>query len=106
MSIPAPGLQSGVNKKGEGFVQLLLDGEVSAQFSSSEARLFGKALIEAAEASETDAFLMSWATNIVGIEYETAGVMLIEFRKYREEQTGKKHGAQNAFDWIMPGKKQ
>lgn len=47
--------QSGVNRKGEPFIQLMLDDAVVCQLSTEEARDHARNVLEAAEASEQDA---------------------------------------------------
>jgi hypothetical protein len=94
--------QSGVNMRGEPFIQLTLNENVIGQFTPAEARDFARTILEAAEAAETDAFLMQWVTQQVGAGPEQAAGLLADFRRYREELTGKKHGAQDVTDWVMP----
>jgi len=94
--------QSGVNQKGEPFVQLIFGNRVIAQMDVEQAREHGRTIVEAAEAAETDAFIFDWVINRVGAEPENAGAMLVDFRKYRTERTGKRHGATSKRDWVMP----
>ena len=94
--------QSGINAKGEPFVQLIRGREVIAQMSVDEARDHGNTIIEAAEAAETDAFIFDWVCNVVGSGPQEAVGLLVDFRKYRVERTGKKHGATHPRDWVMP----
>jgi hypothetical protein len=94
--------QSGVNSKGEPFVQLVLGGRIIGQFASSEARQFGMNMIESAEASETDALLLRYLTKRLDLDLNRAGQALIDFRMYRTELTGKKQGATSRTDWTMP----
>ncbi len=98
--------QSGVNQKGEAFVQLILNGKIICQMDVWKARDHATAIIEAAEAAETDAFLINWLVNIVKVDINTTGGLLAEFRRYREEKTGKKEGAFNPKDWIFPDSKE
>ncbi len=49
--------QSGVNRKGEPFIQLMVDDAVVGQFTPEEARDHARSILEAAEASEQAAFL-------------------------------------------------
>lgn len=58
--------QSGVNKKGEPFVQLLRGMEIICQMDPEQARDHARAITEAAEAAEQDAFLMDWGQRVVG----------------------------------------
>jgi hypothetical protein len=94
--------QSGVNKAMEPFVQLILDNNVIAQMTPEECRDHARTMYEAAEAAETDAFLMQWATKVVGVGVEEAGRLLVEMRLFREQWTGKKYGAQSKTDWVFP----
>lgn len=94
--------QSGVNPDGEPFVQLLQDMTVIGQMSPQQAREHGQAIIEAAEAAEQDAFLWDWVINKTGSGKVQAAGLIADFRKYREERTGKKGGPSNPRDWVMP----
>ncbi len=96
--------QSGVNQKGEPFVQLIRGTAVIAQMSVQQAREHGNAIIEAAEAAEQDAFLFDWVINKVGQTTREASVLLQEFRAYRAERTGKRGGPSDPKDWVMPTK--
>ena len=68
----------------------------------AQARDHGNAIIEAAEAAETDAFIFDWVMNRVGSGPEQAAGLLVDFRKYRAEVTGKRHGPTSPRDWVMP----
>lgn len=99
---PAPTIdaQSGVNAKGEPFVQIVCRGELIAQLDTAGARQFSGQVLEAAEAADTDAFLMSFFTKAVGTDDQRAAIMLIAFREWRES-----HGGRPAPDpetWIKP----
>lgn len=97
--------QSGVNSKGEPFVQLLLNERIIGQMSPEEARDHARAITEAAEAAEQDAFIFDWVTRKVGSAPEQAAGLLQDFRAYRLERTGKRGGPSNPRDWVMPDKK-
>lgn len=84
--------QSGVNRQGEPFVQLIRGTEVIAQMSIGQARDHGAAMIESAEAAEQDAFLVHWLKAKVGVGDPEAAGMLKDFRDYRRETTGKRSG--------------
>jgi hypothetical protein len=84
--------QSGVNRKGEPFVQLIRNDKVIAQQSSEQAREHALAVLEAAEASEQDAFLVYWVKAAVGADERAAAGMLQDFRKWRRAHTGKRSG--------------
>lgn len=100
---PEPRLfhQSGVNPKGEPFVQLLLDGRVIAQMAPEEARDHARAITEAAEAAEQDAFLMDFFQTRIRLDFNRAGQVLIDFRRWREKR-GKRGGPTDPKDWTMP----
>lgn len=94
--------QSGINQAGEPFVQLILGDRVIAQMDVTQARDHGRVIIEAAEAAETDAFIFEWVMKHVGAGKEQAAGLLVDFRRYRREVTGKRHGPTNPRDWVMP----
>jgi hypothetical protein len=93
---------SGVNAKGEPFVQLLRGTEIFCQMDVTQAREHAQAVLEAAEAAEQDAFIMSFMQNKVGLDQNRAAQVLIDFRQYRAETTGKKGGPTSMRDWVMP----
>jgi hypothetical protein len=94
--------QSGVSPRNEPFVQLVLDGQVIAQMDPAQARDHARAITEAAEAAEQDAFLVEFAMRQIGLNREQSGALLIALRRYREERTGKSQGPRNPRDWVMP----
>ena len=94
--------QSGVNQKGEPFVQLILGTRVIGQMTPEEARDHARAITEAAEASEQDAFMLSFMQDKVGLDLSRAGQILVDFRAWRVERTGKRGGPTNRRDWVMP----
>lgn len=94
--------QSGVNSKGEPFVQLLLDREIIAQMEPELARQHAQQMIECAEAAEQDAFLFDWVIKQVGAGPAQAAGMIAEFRRFRAERTGKSQGPTRPTDWVMP----
>lgn len=83
--------QSGVNRAGEPFVQLILGEKVIAQQSVAQAREHGLAMFEAAEAAEQDAFLVHFFKS-KGAGEKQAAIILQDFRNFRREQTGKRSG--------------
>lgn len=94
--------QSGVAPTGEPFVQLLQDDKIIAQMSPEMARDHARAITEAAESAEQDAFIMDFMVRKVGLDIQRAGQVLIDFRNYRAEQTGKSQGPRDPKDWLMP----
>jgi hypothetical protein len=94
--------QSGVNPNGEPFVQLLRGEEIVGQMDVAQAREHARAVLEAAEAAEQDAFMMDFAQHKIGLDFERAGALLIAFRRFRAETTGKSQGPTRPTDWVMP----
>jgi hypothetical protein len=93
--------QSGVNPKGEPFVQLFVDDKIAGQFTPEEARAHAHAMMEAAEAAEQDAFMFHFHTQRIGAEPEHAMMVIVEFRKFREER-GKKGPASDRREFVDP----
>lgn len=90
------GHQSGVNPQGEPFIQLLLNrsgkDEVISQLTLDDAREHALAVLEAAEASRQDAFLMWFVREKMGGDLQMASALIQEFRHWREVQTGIQSG--------------
>jgi 6-phosphogluconate dehydrogenase len=84
--------QSGVNRAGEPFIQLILGDKVIAQQTPEMAREHAHAVLEAAEAAEQDAFLVHWVKNVLHQDENVAGHILVDFRNWRRQQTGKRSG--------------
>jgi hypothetical protein len=63
--------------------------ENRAQLSPYEARQHAYAILGAADAAESDGFVVSWLTAKMDIKPEHAVAVLQDFRKYREEQEKK-----------------
>lgn len=84
--------QSGVNRDGEPFIQLIRNDQVIAQMSVAQAREHGLAILEAAEAAEQDAFLMHFAQDRLGVDQKIAAQILQDFRQFRRAETGKRSG--------------
>ena len=81
--------QSGVNARGQAFVQITRDGKVIAQLTPEETREHALGLLNAAEAALSDAYLVSWVKEHVGAgEVEAAG-LLADFRRWREKRGGR-----------------
>lgn len=94
--------QSGVSPTGEPFVQLLQDDRIIGQMSPEEARDHARAVTEAAEAAEQDAFIMEFMQKRVGLDFQRAAQVLIDLRNFRAERTGKSQGPRHPRDWVMP----
>jgi hypothetical protein len=95
--------QSGVNKHGEPFVQLLMDDAVICQLSPEEARDHAKNILEATEASEQDAFMLSFMQEKVGLDVGKAMQVIVDFRKWREAR-GKKGPPSDAKEFMRTDK--
>ena len=65
----------------------------SGQLTPAEARLHALHILEAADAAESDAFLLDFCRKKIGMELEQSAKMLIAFREYRDEQEEKSHGS-------------
>lgn len=94
--------QSGINAKGEPFIQLIRGQKVIGQMSPEQARDHALAILESAEAAEQDAFIYDWVLNRIGGGQQQAAGLLVDFRKYRAERTNKKGGPHRPGDWVMP----
>jgi hypothetical protein len=55
------------------------------EFTPTEAFEFALGIMQCAIAAETDSLLIEWMTRVIGVELEIAGALLLEFRKFREE---------------------
>ena len=84
--------QSGVNRDGQPFIQLILGDKLIAQQTVTQAREHAQAVLEACEAAEQDAFLVHWVKTRIGADDRAAAGILQDFRDYRREQTGKRSG--------------
>src|SRR5215467_15301739 len=84
--------QSGINKDGEPFIQLILNkngkSEVISQMSPQQCRDHAMAMFEVAEAAEQDAFLVWFIREKLGGDMKMAGATLHEFRHWRELRAG------------------
>jgi len=96
--------QSGINLKGEPFVQLILDGKIIAQMSTTEARDHAMAVLQSAEAAEQDAFFMHMLKERVKLPLDVIAEILKEFRRFREA-AGKKGPASDPREFIDPTKR-
>ena len=95
--------QSGVNKKGEPFVQLLMNDEVICQLAPEEARDHAKNVLEATEASEQDAFMLSFMQEKVGLDVARAMQVIVDFRAWREAR-GKKGPPSDPREFVRTDK--
>jgi hypothetical protein len=95
--------QSGVNRNGEPFVQLLMDDEPICQLTPEEARDHAKNILEATEASEQDAFMLEFMQKQVGLDLEWAMQVIVDFRKWREAK-GKKGPVSDAREFVRSDK--
>ena len=95
--------QSGVNKNGEPFIQLLIDDEVVCQLDPAEARDHAKNILEATEASEQDAFMFHFMQEKVGLDVAQAMQVIIDFRKWREAR-GKKGPVSDPREFVRTDK--
>lgn len=84
--------QSGVNRNGEPFIQLILGVNVIAQMDLTQAREHALAVLESAEAAEQDAFLVAWVREHMSLEPHVAAGLLQDFRAFRRAKTGKISG--------------
>ncbi len=91
--------QSGVNRDGDPFIQLIRGTEVIAQMSVEQARDHGMAMLESAEAAEQDAFIVFFMKSKVGVGDREAAGILKDFRDFRREHTGKRSGQE-----VLPPK--
>lgn len=97
--------QSGVNQKGEPFVQLLQDDKVICQLTPEQARDHAKNILEATEASEQDAFMLNFFQQELHQDQRTAMLMIVEFRKWREAR-GKKGPPSDRREFFVTDKHQ
>ncbi len=83
-------------------MQLLRGHKIIAQMNPEQARDHARAITEAAEAAEQDAFMFDWVVNVVGNGPTQAAGLIQEFRAYRLKRTGKRGGPSDPKDWVMP----
>jgi len=70
----------------KGLVKLVYDKNVIAMVSPAEARSWALNILEAAEAAETDEFLMHVFKTRIKLDAPSAIAVLADFRKYRESK--------------------
>lgn len=73
----------------KGLVKICRDKEVIAQMTPAEARDWAANVLQAAEAAETDEFLMEHFTNRLGSE-SLGGRVLQDFREFRDRKQEEK----------------
>jgi len=66
------------------FVAVQIGDRKPMQWSPDEARRVAALLLECADAAEGDAFLVSFALEKLGTDMQRAGMLLHEFRQWRE----------------------
>lgn len=67
-------------------VAISIDGIEVLQLGTDEARKIAADIVTAAEAAEQDGFIISWATDSIGASYETAQLILLQFRQHRQSK--------------------
>jgi hypothetical protein len=72
------------------FISLQL-GDEFTQMPPAQAREVGAHLLAAAEAAESDAFIMHWAQERLGVTRDQATMLLCEYREFRERAFGQAH---------------
>jgi hypothetical protein len=94
--------QSGVNREGEPFIQLINGDKLIGQMSPEDARDHALAMIEAAEAAEQDAFLIWFVKTQLKGDEKMAVSLLGEFRQWREKRSGIQSGQKLVPDQGFP----
>src|SRR5687768_17608912 len=77
------------HRTGEGVVEFTW-GEKRAQLTCEEARRHALGVLECAEAAETDAFIVEFFHQELGMERDKAIQILGSFRSYREKRLAEK----------------
>jgi hypothetical protein len=94
---------SGVNVRGEGFVHISMEvgngRKAVLQANTAEAREISRHIAEAAEAAETDAFLVQFFTRKLNLSIEQAGAFLMDFRAWRDVSGGVKNRGKDDPHW-------
>ena len=80
------------------FCTIEIPGQKPFQLFAEDARALGLNLLQAAEAAETDAFLVEFGHQRLNLDEAHAGVLLQEFRRWRNAQRAEseKTGSDNA----------
>jgi hypothetical protein len=76
------------SQNGKPFVQFACDISPT-QFTPAKAREIALMLLEAADASESDAVLMGYARDVLDLDQQASAKLLNQFRQYRETARGK-----------------
>ena len=92
--------QSGISSKGEPFVQLMLGEKVIGQFTPEHCRYHARAITEAAEAAEQDAFLWDFCHAELEADVQMCVQLLVSFRAWREAH-GKKGPPSDAKEFMI-----
>lgn len=71
------------------YIELRLPEREPLQLEIDEARLVGQMILESCEAAESDAFIVEWFTEHLGVEMPQAAKLLHEFRQWRERRRNK-----------------
>lgn len=94
---------SGVNVREEGFVHITMEvgngRKAVLQASTAEAREISRHIAEAAEAAETDAYIVQFFTRRMNLSIEQAGAFLVDFRKWRDLSGGVKSRDKDDPHW-------
>jgi hypothetical protein len=79
------GVQSGITRRYEPFVQITYGDKVIGQLNPEEAKGFAYGILEASEAAISDSILTKMLTHEVGLEMEAITAMLMKMRTMRQE---------------------
>lgn len=95
---------SGVNARGEGFVQIVMEYGAKKeravnQATPAEAREISRHIAEAAEAAETDSYIVQFFRNRMDLSTEQIGAFLMDFREFRALSGGVKNRGKEDPHW-------
>lgn len=71
----------------EPFVNIAMPGGEFVQLDVEGARHHAQAVLQVAEAAVQDAFIMEWAIEKFGLSDEQAGLLLNDYRQWREKRS-------------------
>jgi hypothetical protein len=74
-------------QRSEPYVEIVVDLS-PAQFSPAKAREIALLMLEVADAAESDAVVMEFARNEIGLDEKRAAQLLDQFRKFRDRRRG------------------